>query len=398
MVISAGAAGLAPVLPACGGGPSRPVEEVFPQSVASGDPRETSIVLWTRAVPEGGAGDADVTLELASDEASPRRWRSTPACWSHARRPITASARRSTGLTAGTTYFYRFTHAGTRSRVGRFRTAPAGDADTPVRFAFVSCQDYVGRYYNTLLRLLDDEHDDLAFVLHLGDYVYETTGDPGFMMTGSERIVELRAPEEAIALGSGDGVYYAARSLSNYRDLYRTYRSDPILQRLHERFSFICIWDDHEFSDDSWQDHGTYSDGLREEQDTERRRASEQAWWEYTPAAPEDAAAGLQEVDPSELVPSVIGRAFRFGRHLSLAVTDYRSFRPDHPTPEDAFPGAVVLDEAEVQAALARLESGRRAARGHHGRRRVRGGRLPPLRRSRGRSVRRSQARAGDPL
>lgn len=357
VVVSAGAAGLAPVLPGCDGGPSRPVEEVFPQSVASGDPRETSIVLWTRAVPEGGAGDADVTLELASDEAfaSPV---AIDAGVLVAREEADHCVRvKVTGLTAGATYFYRFTHAGTRSRAGRFRTAPAADADTPVRFAFVSCQDYVGRYYNTLLRLLDDEHDDLAFVLHLGDYVYETTGDPGFMMTGSERTVRLRAPEEAIALGSGDGVYHAARSLSNYRDLYRTYRSDPILQRLHERFPFICIWDDHEFSDDSWQDHGTYSDGLREEQDTERRRASEQAWWEYQPAAPEDAAAGLQEVDPSELVPSVIGRAFRFGRHLALAVTDYRSFRPDHPTPEDAFPGAVLLDEAQVQAALARLEA-----------------------------------------
>ena len=75
VVVSAGAAGLAPVLPACEGGPSRPVEDVFPQSVVSGDPRETSVVLWTRAVPEG-EGDAAVTLDACPSSRRTRspRW------------------------------------------------------------------------------------------------------------------------------------------------------------------------------------------------------------------------------------------------------------------------------------------------------------------------------------
>ncbi len=55
-------------------------------------------------------------------------------------------------------------------------------------------------------------------------------------------------PEEAIDLGNS----LAARSLSNYRDLYKTFRSDPMLHRLHERMPMIAIWDDHEFSNDSW--------------------------------------------------------------------------------------------------------------------------------------------------
>ncbi|MDP6945025.1 MAG: hypothetical protein QF464_12805, partial [Myxococcota bacterium] len=42
--------------------------------------------------------------------------------------------------------FYIYDADGTRyaSPVGRFKTAPAADADLPVRFAVVSCQDYVG--------------------------------------------------------------------------------------------------------------------------------------------------------------------------------------------------------------------------------------------------------------
>ncbi|MCB9597580.1 MAG: alkaline phosphatase D family protein [Sandaracinaceae bacterium] len=358
IVISAGAATLGPsVLSACGS--SRPLADVFPQSIASGDPRETSIVLWTRAVPEGGTGAARVKLELSTDPELSSRFDLGGLAELDASPDHDHCLRvKVTGLEPGTNYFYRFEHEGTKSRTGRFRTAERADANIPVRFAVMSCQDYVGRYYNPLLRLLDGEHDDLTFVLHLGDYVYETTGDPGFMMSTAERNVTFRAPDEALSLGSGDSSYQAARSLSNYRDLYRAYRSDPKLQEVHEKFPFVCIWDDHEFSDDCWGDHATYSDGQAVEEDMDRRRASEQAWLEYMPVAMDVEADGDLVVDPANLYPNAqIYRSFRFGQHCSLAVTDYRSKRPDHPTPEDAYPGAVILDEAQTRAALAAQEA-----------------------------------------
>lgn len=361
VVVSAGAASVAPgALVACGedAGPTRPREEVFPQSVASGDPRPGSVVLWTRAVPEDEATDAAVTLEVGTD-AELASLVSLDVAELTARADHDHCLRvQLTGLSAGTTYWYRFTHAGTTTNVGRFRTAAAADADVPVRFALLSCQDRVGRYYNTLLRLLDDAHDDLDFVVHVGDYVYETTGDPGFMMTGGGRGVGLRAPEEAIQMGSGGGEFFAARSVSNYRDLYRAYRSDELLQRVHEKFAFVCTWDDHEFSDDCWGATGTYTDGQQDETDVERRKNSEQVYFEYMPIARDVDGAGALTVDPATLYPdNALYRDFRFGRHVTLAVTDYRSFRPDHPTPEDAFPGSVVLSEAEVRATLARLEA-----------------------------------------
>ena len=37
-----------------------------------------------------------------------------------------------------------------------------------------NCQDYTDRYYNTLAEALLDHPNDLDFVVHLGDYVYET--------------------------------------------------------------------------------------------------------------------------------------------------------------------------------------------------------------------------------
>lgn len=356
VVVSAGAASLGPSALGCGGG--RPVAEVFPQSVASGDPRSDAIVLWTRALPDDPTAEAPVTLEVGTDaELSSRLDLDLSELIA---RPESDHCLRVkvTGLSAGTTYWYRFVSDGTTSNVGRFRTAAAPDADVPVRFALLSCQDRVGRYYNTLLRLLDDAHDDLDFVLHVGDYVYETSGDPGFMEASESRALTFERPEEAIELGDDEYAFQAARSVSNYRDLYRQTRSDPLLQRLHEKFAFICTWDDHEFSDDCWQDVATYRDGMLDERDTERRVNSEQVWFEYMPVALDDEAAGPLTRDRDALFPSTrIWRSLRFGRHASIAVTDYRSNRPDHPNPEDAFPGAVVLDEAQTRATLAQLEA-----------------------------------------
>lgn len=358
VVVTAGAASMGGALAGCGddgdggGDPSL----VFPQSIASGDPRAGSIVLWTRVAADA-ATDAPVRLELALDEAF-----SMPVALSSSE--LTAEAAhdhcvrvRVDGLEAGTRYYYRFTHEGQRSRTGRFKTAPAAGTDIPVRFAILSCQDYVGRWYNSLLALLDEAQDDLDFVVHLGDYVYETTGDPSFMSASAERAVTFTDTAGAIALEEDGETFYAARSLSNYRELYRTYRSDPVLQQVHERFAFIVTWDDHEYADDSWQASSTRTAGREEESDPEHRRNAEQAFLEYQPIAraipAEEEAGSLQDSAGASLFPeNRIYRDFRFGQHVHLVVGDYRSYRPDHPIDEAAWPGAVVMSEDEVRAAL----------------------------------------------
>ncbi len=43
--------------------------EYFPQSVASGDPTATSVVLWTRAVTPDGGIPTRVDLSVATDQA-----------------------------------------------------------------------------------------------------------------------------------------------------------------------------------------------------------------------------------------------------------------------------------------------------------------------------------------
>ena len=332
-----------------GSGAIVPSEALFPQGVASGDPRPDAVVLWTRFFDSAQAADATLRLQVSTTENF------SQLLVNH---DFTARAAadgclkvRVTGLTAGTRYFYRFLLPRNgdflASATGRTKTARAASDATPVKFASISCNDYIGRYFTTLMPLLNE---DLDFVLHLGDSIYETTGDPSFQGGAAARGITFDDRNGAITLGSAGSTYQAAKSLDNYRQLHRVYRNDSLMKQLYQRFPVVAIWDDHEFSDDSWKAMGTYRDGLFEELDEERRRNAEQAYFEFMPVDTDlGGAQGALGVDRANLYPrTTLYRKLRFGRDLELFLTDYRSYRPDHLIPEDAFPGGVVMDRAAL--------------------------------------------------
>ncbi|HWS78181.1 MAG TPA: alkaline phosphatase D family protein, partial [Thermomonas sp.] len=326
-----------------GGVPVDPV--LFPQGLASGDPRPDRVLLWTRAPASGG--DVALRLQVALDPAFAQlmveRDLQARAAADHCLRV------RVEGLRAGTAYHYRFlretAHGWRSSRAGRTRTAPAADSTSPVRFGVACCQDYNGRWYNSLHALLADPPD---FLLHLGDAIYEAAGDAGH---DGERRIAFEDAAGAIAEGAHGRA--CARSLDNYRQLHRTYRSDPLWQRLLATVPLVAIWDDHEYANDCWQDVATYGNGLRDERDPQRRRNAEQAYFEYMPVdigIGATDADGVQSVDAALLFPRTrLWRELRFGRDIHLFLTDFRSARPDHLVPEDAFPGALAFDAAALR-------------------------------------------------
>jgi alkaline phosphatase D len=334
--------------------------DAFPQGVASGDPKETTVILWTRVVGRTPGTDVALRLLVATD----RQFRPNTLLVDTL---VTAFAEHDgcvrvkvTGLVPSTTYYYRFFAVGERrlSPVGRTKTAAAADDRRPIRFALANCQDFIGRYYNSYLPLLTAEADDLDFVLHVGDFIYETTGDPQFQSPKGQRDITFTDEAGAIRLGSDDTPYFAARSLANYRQLYQTYRSDRVLKEVLARFPLIAVWDDHEYSDDRWQTTATYFDGRQAEADLERLHNAERAWLEYMPIDDGEEGGGpaddILATDDSRLWPNTrIFRSLRFGANLDLCLLDYRSFRPDHAIAEDAFPGMVVAGEAEVAAKYA---------------------------------------------
>jgi len=332
--------------------------QFFPQSVVSGDPKPDSVILWTR-IDTGSAADTDVVLQVANDEQFKNLI--VEQTFTTMAESDNCLKIRVTDLNPAQHYYYRFVYQNSNinyiSHTGRTKTAPSIDSDVAVKFAYVSCQDYIGRYYNTYLSILDN--DDLDFVVHLGDYIYETTGDALFQASTAERSIEFTDSDGALTIGVGDNKSQAANSLANYRQLYQVYRSDELMQKVHERFPMIAIWDDHEFSDDSWSDRATYLDGAADEQQTQRKKNSEMAYFEYMPIDHEQphtqAELGMGElsIDDSMLFPNTrIYRDFHFGKHCHLVMTDFRTNRPDHILPEDAFPATVAIDQATLNGFL----------------------------------------------
>lgn len=339
------------ILPACS--ESEPKSETldgkqyFPQSVASGDPRPDSVILWTRALnPASPTEPCEVRLQVATDDGFQSVVHSSPNFRLTADSDHTLRVK-VVGLQPRTTYYYRFLvvrdNSFYSSAKGRTRTAPTADDDQPVKFAFWSCQDYEGRYYNAWQRL-NQLDDNLDFVLGLGDYIYEKV--PATPAPGA-RSVSFSEPAGAIAVGSR----LAAATLSQYRDLYKRYRSDAVLQKVHERYPMVLIWDDHEYANDCYGANSTDQDGKTSEQNGTRRKTSERAFFEYMPIDDAPAASGSLSVVESNLFPKTrLFRDFRFGKRLHLILTDYRSFRPDHLIPEEAYPGTLALDPVALKA------------------------------------------------
>lgn len=338
------------------------ITNYFPQSVMSGDPRSNSVILWTRVEDADIRGKINLTLQVSEDSSFATGVVNTTV--SAMAEHDYAVKVRVTELKPYTTYYYRFVYSKNGedkvTNTGRTKTAPESNADVDVKFAYASCQDYIGRYYNTYLRLLEqDMLDSIDFVVHLGDYIYETVGDKSFQAASDDRNITFTDIDGALKIGAEGKEFYAAQSLSNYRQLYKEYRTDETLQKMQESYPFIVTWDDHEFSDDSWQNNGTYLDAAITEKNAARKKNSEQAYLEFMPIDHETVGdetstdAGVISIGDEHLGDNIkIFRDFQFGQNVHLVMSDYRSYRPDHLIPEDAFPGSVAMTEEELNAFL----------------------------------------------
>jgi alkaline phosphatase D len=297
----------------------------FPLGVASGDPKQHSAVFWTRVQGPAGAAQLPLRLDVSTSAAFDNVAASVELSAS-AQHDFTVRAK-ITDLAPGTRYYYRFVAGQDVSAVGQTKTAPAPQA-TPaqLRFAWLTCQDWSVNHW-AALDLVAAE--DLDFVVHLGDYIYETVG-AGFQSGRAEPAhPRIALPDGLAQQGGGGGVY--ANSLEDYRTLYRTYRGDARLQTLHRRFPMIAIWDDHEFSDDCWRDHQSYDNANRQE--TARRRHATQAWIEYMPIDFGDVSFDLANAAYDNIR---IYRDFQFGTLMHLVMTDQRLYRDDHNVGEAA--------------------------------------------------------------
>ncbi|MGI8508018.1 MAG: alkaline phosphatase D family protein, partial [Gemmatimonadaceae bacterium] len=333
----------------------REERDFFPEGVASGDPDATSVLLWTRRPYDTGNAQTQLRVEVAEDPAFQRVVAKANAVISQ---EVDWTSRVLVGgLRPSTVYWYRFTDGENNgSRIGRTRTAPAEDDDHTVRFAFVSCQNANQGAQNAYRRMIFDderapEQDQLGFVLHLGDFIYEIVWYPEDRPQG----MYDRRLRDIVRYAHGEKVsdFHIPTDLDDYRAIYRAYLHDPDLQDARARWPFVSMWDNHEFSWKGWQGLQKFGDATRSAQT--RKVAANQAFFEFQPArifkpsgpsldrfdGPHVTNAPITHFDdfglgtePNNLsaINSLRGyRALRWGRNVELIITDQRSYRSEEP-------------------------------------------------------------------
>lgn len=294
--------GAAPAaLGGCAGPRGRPSRFSFPQGVASADPQSDAVVIWTRV--EGDTDAVRLTAQMATDPSFDSVIAETeidalPGLDHTVRGLIT-------DLEPDRFYYYRFIDPdGGASRTGRTRTAPLGTA-RQLNIAVFSCQDYEQGYFTAYRRLiLDDQaarpEDRIDFVMHVGDFIYQSIRGPDTIAEPDHNGNRLKlmnrdgSVRRCAPFPSGGRVagrnWIAPVDLDDYRWLYKRYLTDPDLQEARALYPFVQIWDDHELLNDYWQSY------YREQSIAELKVASNQAWFEYVPAA---LSAGGRDSDVS---------------------------------------------------------------------------------------------------
>ncbi|MBA2241259.1 MAG: alkaline phosphatase D family protein [Solirubrobacterales bacterium] len=278
-----------------------PLSDVrFSQGVASGQPGERAMTLWTRV--DGAGRRGTIRLEVSRDSDFRRLVSS--------RRVVVDGADNHTaqvrvkGLNPGERYFYRFEAADHATRVGRFTTLP-GDSRQPVRIGFFSCQAWEAGYYVGHRGLARE--DDLDLLVCLGDYVYER---PFYEDDGVRRD---RTGE------NNDG---EVQTLPEYRAKYALYHSDANLRQLRARAPMMAIWDDHEVEDNYAHMRPGEATLDRRIKFEKRRRNGYKAFYEHMPFG------------PAEGERFRLYRSIKLGRTAELFMLDERKYRSDQACDE----------------------------------------------------------------
>ena len=287
-------------------GKARFISYPFTLGIASGDPLPTGFVIWTRLAPDpldasaAGPEPISVQYQVAEDHKF-QRVIQKGAVVAHAENAHAVHVDVA-GLLPGRDYFYRFLCGDEVSPVGRAKTLPAFMAPLDrYRMAVASCQNYEVGYFKAYRDMIAK---DVDLIVHLGDYIYET----------SYFSPPRRAPVAE------------ARSLNDYRAMHAAYRSDTDLQAAHAFTSWLLTWDDHEVANDYAADQDqNYEDPQRF---LLRRAAAYKAYFEHLP---------LRRAATPQGPDATLYQRVNIGNLLEINMLDTRQYRSDQPcqTPED---------------------------------------------------------------
>lgn len=271
----------------------------FYYGVASGDPLQDRVIIWTKVfVADTNVQSIALTWEVAAD-----------ADFKQVVNKGDASATKFHDYTTKVDvdnlqpdhqYYYRFTTTDKRhSQTGIAYTLP-GDSVKQFKLAVVSCSSIWAGYFNAYRRIA--ERNDIKFLVHLGDYVYDYPDDRQLCRMPEGKVVDCAC-------------------LVDWQERHTYYLLDPDLRAARQNKTWIAEWDNH--------DTDVEAPGKQEE--------AVQAFWDYLP---------IRQPDPAH--PEKIYRRFQFGRLADLTMIDMQLFRGK----EEFAPGKKSVLGAEQDAWL----------------------------------------------
>ncbi len=252
----------------------------FNYGVSSGDPLTDRVILWTRV--NTTETSASVYYEVASDQAFDKVVNSGNVKTSQDKDfTVKVDVER---LKPGTYYYYRFKYKDSYSITGRTKTLP--ENTSKFRIAVVSCQNFGAGYYTAYKYIIKDNPD---LIVMLGDFIYE---------------YERGKAESVRPDNSG-----YAKDLKTYREKYRYYLSDHLLQEAMSQFPMVSIWDDHEVQNN-------YSGVTLKKTNPQKIKDAYQTFFEYIP---------IRELDEKFR----IYRNFKVGNLVEFFLIDGRQYRDE---------------------------------------------------------------------
>lgn len=295
----------------------------FNHGVASGDPTQDRVIIWTRITPEQ-PGPVPVSWSVSRDAAF-KDVVQRGVFDTGPERDYTVKVD-VTGLEAGQVYYYWFWAGAATSPGGATRTLPTGDI-TEFKFAIASCSNWPFGYFNAYREMAT--RNDVHAIVHLGDYIYEY-GASGYGGAVGKELGRNHEPAHEIV------------SLDDYRRRHAQYKSDPDLQAAHAFAPWFCTWDDHESTNNSYRTGAENHQPETEGDWTVRKAAAVQAYLEWMPVR--DPAPGR----PRE----AIWRKFDIGSLATLFLLESRLVGRDIDLTFDEIWRAPMEERVAAAAAL----------------------------------------------
>lgn len=275
----------------------------FDYGVASFDPTSSQVIIWTRYTSDKIS--VAIAWQIAADANFENVVRSGEVI-TLAEHDYTVAVEVQE-LDANQKLYYRFIQIDEKkvSVTGETLTFPQ-TADE-VTIAICSCSNYPAGLFNVYEAMANSDAD---VIVHLGDYIYEYGPNEYGTNAYTNALGRVHSPSHEIL------------TLDDYRTRYKQYRSDASLQLAHQKKPFICVWDDHEISND------TYKDGAENHQANEgsfeaRKAAAIQAYSEYVPVRTEDTAKIYRSINIGNLIDLIMLDTRVIARDKQLSYNDY---------------------------------------------------------------------------